>query len=264
MKSKQAIPPSFAALSRMLAREVGAKVVSEDAWKVVGQIVFPNGRKSYFRYNTLDINPHAASEIAKDKDYANFFLHRMKYPTVKGEAFYSDDWCTAIGSRRNVHAAYRYAKASLPWPVLVKPNSGSHGQGVAKVHTKKEFYEAMEGIFKIDRIALVQEIVHGNDYRVVVFDGQVYAAYERLPLSVIGDGKRSIRALLRHKEQEFQAAHRDTRLQNVFPRIERKLAAQKYSLATVPEAGERVHLLDSANLSSGGEGRDVTSELHTA
>ena len=42
------------------------------------------GRRSYFRYNTLDLNPVGASDIAKDKDYAAFFMAAMGYPVVPG------------------------------------------------------------------------------------------------------------------------------------------------------------------------------------
>ena len=99
---------------------------------------FKDGKRSYFRYNTLDLNPVGASDIAKDKDYANFFMAHMGYPTVRGKSFFSDEWCEAIGSKRNSHAAYRYAKI-LGFPLVVKPNSGTQGTDVALVHNKKDF-----------------------------------------------------------------------------------------------------------------------------
>ncbi|MEK7480257.1 MAG: hypothetical protein AAB665_03160, partial [Patescibacteria group bacterium] len=100
----------LAGLLKRLAPRIGARVLLEPEWKIAGQIQFDNGGKSYFRYNTLDLNPVGASDIAKDKDYANFFMRKMGYPTVRGKSFFSDEWCGAIGSKRNVHAAYRYAQ----------------------------------------------------------------------------------------------------------------------------------------------------------
>ena len=260
----------LAGLLKKLAPRIGARVLLEPEWKIAGQIQFKNGRKSYFRYNTLDLNPVGASDIAKDKDYANFFMRSMGYPTIRGKSFFSDEWCEAIGSKRNTHAAYRYAQ-TLGLPVIVKPNSGTQGTDVALVHTKKDFYRAMKQIFKHDRVALVQQYVQGRDYRIVVLDKEIISAYERIPLNVVGDGRLSIRQLLAKKSRAFASSSRDTRINMKDPRIAAKLKYQgrsfKYqgrSLTYVPRRGEQLFLLDNANLSSGGDAVDVTDNVHPA
>ncbi|MEK7116592.1 MAG: cyanophycin synthetase [Patescibacteria group bacterium] len=255
-------------LGRMLkkiAPRIGAKVVLEPEWGIVGQITFKSGRRSYFRYNTLDVNPMGASEIAKDKDYANFFMKSMGYPVVPGsKTFFSDRWSKAIGApHRNIHAAYRYVQG-LSLPVVVKPNSGSQGIGVAIVRNKREFYRAMRAVFETDRVALVQRPLLGKDYRIVVLDEKVISAYERVPLSIIGDGRLTIGGLLKKKQKEFVASSRDTRIKVDDPRIAEKLKHQKLSLGSTPAKGERIFLLDNANLSTGGDSVDVTSKMHSA
>src|SRR3990167_6505797 len=219
----------LAGLLKKLAPRIGARVLLEPEWKIAGQIQFGNGSKSYFRYNTLDLNPVGASDIAKDKDYANFFMRSMGYATVRGKSFFSDEWCEAIGSKRNIHAAYRYAQ-TLGLPVIVKPNSGTQGTDVALVHTKRDFYRAMRQIFRHDRVALVQQQVHGRDYRVVVLDKEIISAYERIPLNVIGDGRSTIGQLLARKARAFLASSRDTRINMRDPRIKNKLRQQGLSL----------------------------------
>jgi hypothetical protein len=91
-------------LLKKIAPKVGAKVVVEPRWGIVGQITFKNGRRSYFRYNTLDLNPVGSSDVAKDKDYATFFIRKMGYPTVPGRAFFSERWAKAIDSKENAKA----------------------------------------------------------------------------------------------------------------------------------------------------------------
>lgn len=253
-------------LARMLkkiAPRIGAKVLIEPEWEIVGQITFKSGRHSYFRYNTIDLNKMGASDIARDKDYANFFMKEMGYPTVPGsKTFFSDRWAKAIGApRRNIDAAYTYAR-TLGFPVVVKPNSGSQGVGVAFVHNKREFYRAMRAIFKSDRIALVQRPVKGKDYRIVVLDNKIISAYERVPLNVVGDGTSTISRLLREKQKQFVASSRDTRIKAHDPRIATKLAHQGLTFRSVPAKGERVFLLDNANLSTGGDSVDVTKNVH--
>jgi D-alanine-D-alanine ligase-like ATP-grasp enzyme len=249
------------ALLEKLAPRVGARVTVEPEWGIAGQIRFKNGRKSYFRYNTLDLNPVGSSDIAKDKDYANFFMKRMGYPIVQGKSFYSSAWCKAIGSERDIHAGYRYARR-LRFPVIVKPNDGSHGNGVFLVSNKRQFYRGMRSIFRDHKIALVQRPVQGRDYRIVVLDKEVISAYERIPLSVVGDGRSSIHALLKKKQRKFRAGSRDTRIKLDDIRIAHKLGMQKLALRSVPERGKRIYLLDNANLSSGGDAVDVTKPIH--
>src|SRR3989338_5881083 len=197
----------LAKLLKRLGSRIGASVLVEPVWGIAGQITFPgqagrSGKKSYFKYNTLDLNPVGASDIARDKDYANFFMGKMGYPTVRGKSFFSDEWCEAVGSKRNIHAAYRYAQ-TLGFPVVVKPNSGSHGNGVFLVHDRREFDAAMRNIFKQDKVALVQRVISGRDYRIVVLDKQVISAYERIQLNVVGDGTSTIRQLLTKKARNF-------------------------------------------------------------
>ncbi len=237
----------------------------EPSWGIVGQITFKSGRHSYFRYNVLDINPMGGSEIAKDKDYANFFMKKMGYPVVPGsKTFFSDEWARAISSpRRNIEAAYRHA-GKLGFPVIVKPNSGSQGAGVALVYNKREFYMAVRAIFKRDRIALVQRPVRGKDYRLVVLDKKVISAYERTPLNVVGDGRSTIRQLLKIKQKQFVASSRDTEIKTDDPRMATKLTHQRLNFRSVPAKGQKVYLLDNANLSTGGDSTDVTKQVHPA
>ena len=249
-------------LLQKLALRIGASVLVEPEWNIAGQITFKNGKKSYFKYNTLDLNPVGSSDIAKDKDYANFFMTHMGYPTITGKTFYSDEWCQAINSKRNTKAAYQYAKR-LGFPVIVKPNSGSHGIGVFLVNNKREFWGAMRVVFKSDRVALVERVVRGKDYRIVVLDKKIISAYERIPLNIIGDERSTIRELLAKKQRSYIASSRDTRINLSDPRMKSKLQRQKLNLSSIPRRGEQIFLLENANLSSGGDAVDVTKSIHS-
>jgi glutathione synthase/RimK-type ligase-like ATP-grasp enzyme len=250
-------------LLKKIGREIGATVLIEPEWGVVGQITFKNGKKSYFRYNTVDLNPVGASDIAKDKDYAAFFMKTMGYPVPHGRAFCSPEWAQAIGSKKDTRAARVYAK-QIGYPVIVKPNSGSQGSGVALAHTDAQLVRALRVVFQNDKIALVQKPVSGRDYRIVVLDGTIISAYERIPLNVMGDGKSSILRLLRKKQRMFVATNRDTWIKSDDPRISAKLRAQKLRMSSILPIGKQVFLLDNANLSTGGDAFDVTKVIHSS
>jgi len=257
--------PVLGGILKKIAPRIGARVLIEPKWGIVCQVTFKSGKRCYFRYNTLDLNYMGASEIARDKDYSYFFMSKMNYPTIKGKAFYSDNWARVVRSDQNIDKAYLYAQKiafDKNLPVIVKPNSGSQGSGVALVHSKKEFYKAMNTIFKTDKIAQVQEFIKGNDYRVVVLDDQVLSAYQRLPLSVVGDGVSSIKNLLIKKQKEFIQSGRDTRIDLEDVRISTKLKHQGLNFNSIPARGEKIFLLDNANLSTGGDSVDVTDKIH--
>ncbi len=244
-----------------IAPKIGAKVFFEPKWGIVSQITFKNGKRRYSRFRSVDLNPLGASEVAADKDYATFFMQKMGYPTIEGKAFCAPHWAKAIGSKDDINAGYKYAQ-KLGFPVIVKPNSGSQGSGVALVHDKVSFYKAMNKIFKADRMALVQRQVEGKDYRVVVLDNKIISAYERVPLSVTGDGKSPIGKLLEAKIKYYKKVKRDIFIEASDVRIKNKLKQINKNLKSVLGKGEKIFLLDNANLSTGGDSIDVTSVIH--
>ncbi len=260
---KKSVTPLLGHVLQKIASRIGASVIMEPKWRIVGQIIYKSGQKRYFSYSSLDLNSLGASEIAKDKDYANFFMKRMGYPIIPGsKTFYSNEWAKTINSPcRDIDAAYRYAK-KLGFPIIVKPNSGSQGAGVALVYTKQEFYRAMRVVFKRDRVALIQQPVKGKDYRLVVLDDRIISAYERIPLNVVGNGTSTIKRLLQEKQHHFAASDRDTKIKPDDPRIAEKLKRQRLSFLSVPAKSERVYLLYNANLSTGGDAVDVTTMAH--
>jgi len=256
--------PLFVKILKNICPRIGAAVwVNIKEWDISGQITFKNGFRRYFRYSSLDINPFGASEIAKYKDSVNRFLEVMGYPIIpNSEVFFSSKWGSAIGlAERNIDQAYSYAK-KLGWPIFVKPNSGSRGAGVWLVNNRDEFYRAMRLVFQYDLVALVQPYVQGRDYRIVVLDDKVVCAYERIPLNVIGDGKSTIFDLLESKNSQLISIDRKIEIQLDDQRILHKLRRQKMTFSSIPDAGQKLYLLDNSNLCTGGDAVDVTEFIH--
>jgi len=250
-------------LIRKLAPKMGAEVEIESEWGVTGRIKWKSGNFSYFKYNAFDLNPLGSSTIAKDKDYASYFIEKLGYPIVPGsKTFFSDEWSETIRvGDRKLDDAFIYAK-SLGFPVVVKPNSGSQGKGVSFIHNREEFYEAGKEIFTYDRVMLVQRPVKGKDYRIVVLDNEVISAYQREPLCVVGDGVSSIKALIDIKKEFFKSSGRGNVVDEKDRRIYNKLREIGLEMETVLENGQKVFLLNNANLSTGGDSIDVTDVIH--
>ena len=91
-------------LLKKIAPSIGASVLLEPNWERAGQITFKSGKRSYFRYNILNLNPMGSSEISKDKDYAHYFMKSLGYSVVpKSKTFFTQEWATIVGTpNRNI------------------------------------------------------------------------------------------------------------------------------------------------------------------
>lgn len=253
--------PYLTNLIKRLAPKVGARVVVEPEWGIAAQIIYKNGVVRSLRMYSLDLNHIASADIARDKDYAKFFMKKRGYPVAEGKTIFSNYWAKAIESNRTISYGVKYAK-KLGYPVIVKPNSKSQGSDVALVWNKKELTSALHKVFKGDKVALIEKYLPGKDYRVVVLDREIISAYERITLSVTGDGKSSILDLLKRKQKDFILKNRDTRINFRDSRIKLKLKRLGYSFNSILSKGQKIFLLDNANLSTGGDSVDVTNIIH--
>ncbi len=93
------------------------------------------------------------------------------------------------------------------------------------------------------------------------------AASERLPAHVIGDGVHTIEELVQRKNSEpLRGEGHEKPLTKISldETAQEMLKRQGLTLSDCPPADEMVYLRDSANLSTGGEATDVTSQLHVS
>ena len=253
--------PFVTGVIKRVAPLMAATVVVEPDYESVGQITVQNGRKTLFRGASFAINPQAAAEIARDKGYAGFFLKTLGYSVPEGRTFFSAAMNRRLTLKRGLDESFAYAE-TLGLPVIVKPNDLSQGRLVAKVFNRHEFYAHARRILRETDVLKVERFYAGNDYRVVVLDDRVVAAYQRIPLQVLGDGHSTIATLVARKQQALRAENRPVILDAHDSRIRMNLRRQKLSLESVPAPGVVVALLDSANLSSGADARDFSETMH--
>lgn len=253
--------PYLTKLIKTLAPKVGARVFVEPEWGITAQVVYNNGVVRSIRMYSLDLNHIASADIAKDKHYAKFFMQKHGYPVAEGQTVFSDAWADAVKSNRKIPYAIKYAK-KLGYPLIVKPNSKSQGADVALVWNERELTSSLKQVFKGDRIAIIERYMPGHDYRVVVLDQEIISAYERVALSVVGDGRSSVLDLLKTKQKIFIKSGRDTKINFADTRIKSKLKHLGFNLNSVLTKGDKVYLLDNANLSTGGDSLDVTNAIH--
>ncbi|KKR21308.1 MAG: cyanophycin synthetase [Parcubacteria group bacterium GW2011_GWE2_39_37] len=252
--------PKIIKILKKITPAIGAKLIIEPEFGHVGQIIFKNGKKTLFRNHVFNINGLGAAKVAKDKGYSKFFLKKFGYQVCEGQVFYSKEFCQVIKSKRDIAAGLAYAK-KIGFPVIIKPNDLSQGNLVAKVHNAKDYSVMANKIFKETDVMMVEKYYPGNDYRVVVLDGRVISAYQRIPLSLIGDGKKTIFELISQKQKHYRSLGRANHFLDDF-RIKMNLKQKGFTKDSILKNKEKIYLLDNANLSTGGEAIDVTEKIH--
>jgi D-alanine-D-alanine ligase-like ATP-grasp enzyme len=111
---------------------------------------------------------------------------------------------------------------------------------------------------------LLEELVPGQDLRVVVIDHEVVAAAVRKPASVIGDGRSTVRELVEAQSRRRAAA---TAGESRIPMDDATVAtvrAYGHEMSDVLPVGEELEVRRTANLHTGGTIHDVTASLHPA
>ncbi len=200
-----------------------------------------------------DATSAIAETIAQDKQLTRFLLHAVGVPVPEGRpvADADDAWNAA---------------EEIGVPVVVKPQYGNHGRGVAtNLSTREQVVRAYDAAREEGSSILVESYIPGDDYRLLVIGGRLVAAALREPAHVIGDGRSTIAQLI-------DAVNRDPRRSDghatvlSFIKLDTVglsvLGEQGYTADSVPPAGQRVLIRRNGNLSTGGTATDVTDRVH--
>lgn len=155
---------------------------------------------------------------------------------------------------------------SFSGPVVVKPKDGRQGQGVTlDITTEQQLKAAFDIAKTYTSDVLVEQHVYGQNIRLLVVAGNCVAVSRRQPAQVIGDGFRTIEALILSTNADVRrgVGHEKPLTQiHIDEVVKSTLAKRGESLQTIPAEGKCVVLRDSANLSTGGEAYDITDEVH--
>jgi cyanophycin synthetase len=196
---------------------------------------------------------YIAVELAQDKEETNKILANCGLPVPQQDLVRSAD--------RAVRAAER-----LGYPVVTKPYNGNHGRGISiGLKTPDEVRAGFAAAAEHSSSVIVETFLQGDDFRLLVVNGELIAATKRTPGHVVGDGQHSVKSLV---ETVNQDPRRGVGHEKVMTRIELDAQAEMMlgrvdmTVDSVPAAGQTVLLRSTANLSTGGTATDVTDIIH--
>ncbi len=194
-----------------------------------------------------------AEAIAQDKQLTRSLLKAVGVPVPEGRAVV------------NAEDAWEATK-EIGVPVVVKPQFGNHGRGVAtNLFTREQVVAAYESAREQGDAIVVEKFAPGDDYRLLVVGGKLVAAARREPAHVIGDGLHTVSQLVELVNQDPRRSEGHATVLSKIPIDAISLAVigeQGHSIDSIPQPGERVLIRRNANLSTGGTATDVTDDVH--
>jgi len=147
--------------------------------------------------------------------------------------------------------------------IVVKPARGEQGKGITVgVTDSGGLPDAVALARQHCPDVLLEQLVPGQDLRVLVIGHEVVAAAVRRPASVIGDGRTPLRELIAAQSRRREAA---TGGESRIPMDEGTAAtvrAHGYDLSDILPTGQELEVRRTANLHTGGTIHDVTPSLH--
>jgi GNAT-family acetyltransferase (TIGR03103 family) len=147
--------------------------------------------------------------------------------------------------------------------VVVKPARGEQGRGITVgVKDDAGLDRAVTHALQFCPDVLVEELVDGEDLRVLVIDGEVVAAAVRRPAEVVGDGRSPVAELVRATSRRRERATGGESTIPLDDTTAEVVAEAGYGMDDVPPNGERIRVRRTANLHTGGTIEDVTDRLH--
>jgi len=194
-----------------------------------------------------------AESIAQDKELTRSLLRSIGIPTPEG--------CSVESAEEAWEAA-----EDIGLPVVVKPQYGNHGRGVAtNLQTREQVVAAYNAAREEGRSIIVERHAPGDDYRMLVVGGKLVAAARREPAHVIGDGQSTVQKLIdKVNEDPRRSDGHATSLSLI--KIDTValgvLLEQGMTPDTIPPVGKKVLIRRNANLSTGGTAADVTDQVH--
>ena len=196
---------------------------------------------------------HTAVEIASDKRLTNQILSDLGLPVPRQ--------VRVRGPNDAVEGAER-----IGFPVVVKPLDGNHGKGVSiNLTTTGQVRTAFDEAYEYSSVVIVETFQEGHDYRILVVEGKVVAAAQRVPGHVVGDGRHTIAELIEivNADPRRGIGHEKvlTRLE-LDHQAERLLEAAGLNAESVLPEGKVFYLRSTGNLSTGGTSVDVTDVIH--
>lgn len=227
-------------------KKMGGTVSEIDKERTVDEAVF--GEKNFLfshkffvraKYNFL-------RDSALYKDLMAKLLLRKKIATPK--TVFIDEKITDEGVKKII--------SGWDYPIVVKYAEGSKSKGIfMNLKDEESVLKVVREQIGIYKKMVIQEMVFGDEYRILILDNKLIGALRMVPPFVVGDSKRKVLDLMHEKQEKtVQRTKEDEALKII-------LQEQDEDFDSVPAMDKKVYLRRNSCLDEGGITVDCTDEI---
>jgi D-alanine-D-alanine ligase-like ATP-grasp enzyme len=237
-----------------LARNIKFEIVDQQ-W---GLVRYWNSKNEdhLIRSSLSDLTPSTALLVADQKPLSYSIAKELEI--LVPESYTFDITSDQKGLRAMAREMLTRHKS-----VVIKPADAAHGWGVS---TRLMSMDAVEREISYAEqhsdMIIVQEMLEGDDFRIIVINGVYVSAIKRIPAEVVGDGEHTIRELidLENSTNPNRGEGFSAQLQQIsMPAAENYLGDSINNF--VPFKGEQVRVVGSSNMSLGGSMQNIIDQV---
>lgn len=214
-----------------------------------------NGKKEYIKQATkTSLDSYISSLIMENKIVTKEVLKKEKLRVPEGKNYQS------LESALEDFELYKEK-------IVIKPKSTNYGLGITifkEKFSKEDYEQALKLAFAEDNSVLIEEFIDAKEYRFLVLEDKVLGVLHRVPANVKGDGKNSIKELVRIKNLDsLRSKGYKTPLEYLNLGESEKLFLKMQNLDEnyIPKVDEVIYLRENSNISTGGDSLDFTDDV---
>lgn len=220
--------------------------------------IYKNNKPIFFKSSSIMKDSLVGARIADNKDLLFKVIdeYMPKFPKPK-----------SINLKSNEVIEFKLQKKQLNYPLVAKPTDGTHGDDViVNIKNKKQLKIVLNTLFKNHNNIVVQEMLSGDDHRILIIGHKVKAVTKRIPAFIIGNGQKNIKELVEIENKHPMRSDGDhtSPLSQIIINEEtnRLLQSINMNINSIPNKDDRIYLKQTANISTGGIGIDCTDKVN--
>ena len=199
--------------------------------------------------------PDETYNLCQDKDLTKKQLAKYGIRVPRGEKL-----------EKSVDLNYLSKLATeLTYPVVMKPVGENAGKGVFSNITDEpmlfETFDYLTNDLGYDEVIL-EEFIEGEEHRLLSVGNKVVGVVKRVPANIIGNGKDTIRTLIRQKNKAKRINPVVyNKIIEIDREVENELSKSGYGLSDILEKDKQLFLRNKSNVSAGGDPVDVMDQI---
>lgn len=247
---------------KLLVQELlnrGAQIKVLDKSDELLEVIY-KGKKDFLLDRFSSRVPYHVVKMTADKHFAKNILRTNHISVPQGHVF--------IGHQ--MQDALDYVKKINIFPVVLKPNWGSHGNYVQiDIRNEQELEAAIwqfTALRGMEEPFIIEKFYPWFEHRLFVTSLKAIACVQRQPASVIGNGKDSIIQLI-EEENKKRIELKLTQPTSICPivvdkEVDKFLKRNNLSLDYIAPENEKIFLRHQSNLAKGGIAINMTEKIH--